>query len=248
MAKKRPPSRKPATSSSSQSLEQAKLAALKELAYGASHEINNPLANISTRAQTLLRQETDPEKRRMLAAIHAQAMRAHEMIADLMLFARPPQLNRAELDLAELVQRVVEELQVSAAEQQTDLLVQRPKSACPIGADATQLAVALRALVQNALEALGSGGRVDVTLAVARGTATISVADNGPGIPAEIRPHIFEPFYSGREAGRGLGFGLSKCWRIVSDHGGQIDYTPNRPVGAVFRIRLPLVAGQRKAH
>ncbi len=71
-------------------LEEEKLAALVELAYGASHEINNPLANIATRAQVLLREEPHPERRRMLSAIHAQAMRAHEMIADLMLFARPP--------------------------------------------------------------------------------------------------------------------------------------------------------------
>ena len=76
-------------------LEQAKLDALKELAYGASHEINNPLANISARAQTLLRDEPDPERRRALEAIQQQALRAHEMISDLMLFARPPRLARA---------------------------------------------------------------------------------------------------------------------------------------------------------
>ncbi len=92
-------------------VEQAKLAALKELAYGASHEINNPLANISTRAQTLLKQEIDPEKRRMLAAIHSQAMRAHEMIADLMLFARPPELNLKSMDLVGLLETVTKEMQ-----------------------------------------------------------------------------------------------------------------------------------------
>ena len=71
--------------------------ALKELAYGASHEINNPLANIAARAQTLLEDEPDPERRRKLTAIHRQAMRAHEMIADLMLFARPPKLELADV-------------------------------------------------------------------------------------------------------------------------------------------------------
>ncbi len=74
-------------------VQHAKLEAMKELAYGAGHEINNPLANIATRAQTLLRDETNPERRRKLAAINAQAFRAHEMIADLMLFARPPQMR-----------------------------------------------------------------------------------------------------------------------------------------------------------
>ena len=72
---------------------------MKELAYGASHEINNPLANIAARAQALLRDEADPERRRSLEAIYQQAMRAHEMISDLMLFARPPE---PEMDGADL--------------------------------------------------------------------------------------------------------------------------------------------------
>ena len=71
-------------------LQTAKLDSLKEFAYGAGHELNNPLANIASRAQTLLREETHPDRRRRLAAINTQAFRAHEMLADMMLFARPP--------------------------------------------------------------------------------------------------------------------------------------------------------------
>ena len=78
--------------------------------------------------------------------------------------------------------------------------------------------------------------------------AEIVVADNGPGIPAEARPHIFDPFFSGREAGRGLGLGLSKCWRIVTEHGGRIEVEGNRTGeigrrGARFKIALPLEEG-----
>jgi signal transduction histidine kinase len=76
-------------------VERAKLEAMKELAYGAGHEINNPLANIATRAQTLLHEETDPEKRRKLAAINAQAFRAHEMIADIALATTVPCPDRS---------------------------------------------------------------------------------------------------------------------------------------------------------
>jgi hypothetical protein len=65
------------------------------------------------------------------------------------------------------------------------------------------------------------------------------VADNGPGIGPDVRRHLFDPFYSGREAGRGLGFGLPKCWRIARSHGGRIDVesTPGR--GATFVVTLP---------
>src|SRR5690606_20308915 len=79
-------------------LEREKLEALAEFAAGAGHEMNNPLAVIAGRAQLLLKDETDAQKRRELAVIHAQAMRVHEMIADLMLFARPPQPRRSEVN------------------------------------------------------------------------------------------------------------------------------------------------------
>jgi signal transduction histidine kinase len=117
-----------------------------------------------------------------------------------------------------------------------------------INADATQLSVAIRALIQNSLEALSTGGRIELSATTNRKYATITVSDDGPGIPPDIRPHIFEPFFSGREAGRGLGFGLSKCWRIVTDHGGEISVEKLLPQGAVFRLQLPLVASRRKAH
>src|SRR5437867_12492917 len=98
-------------------LEAAKLQALYNFAYGLSHEINNPLANIATRAQTLLVDEKDPERRRKLATIVQQAFRAHEMIADLMLFARPPTLRLEAVDLAKLADTVVAEMQEQAREQ-----------------------------------------------------------------------------------------------------------------------------------
>src|SRR4051794_37463687 len=84
-------------------VESAKLRALYNFAYGFSHEINNPLANIATRAQTLLADETEPERRRKLATIVQQAFKAHEMIADLMLFAHPPRMQPRETDLLQLV-------------------------------------------------------------------------------------------------------------------------------------------------
>jgi signal transduction histidine kinase len=227
-------------------LEREKFEALKELAYGASHEINNPLANIAARAQTLLEEEADPERRRKLAAIHRQAMRAHEMIADLMLFARPPRLTLATCDVRPIVRQVVEELRERANEQGTQICCDHSDRPLESNVDATQLAVALHAVVINALEAVGDGGHVQVdsqaiTLA-GESEVEISVRDDGPGISEDVRQHMFDPFFSGREAGRGLGFGLSKCWRIVTDHGGQV--VVHRPAngGAQIAIRLPLQA------
>lgn len=225
-------------------LEREKLDAMKELAYGASHEINNPLANIAARAQTLLNDEQDPQRRQKLIAIHRQAMRAHEMISDLMLFARPPKLNPTSLSPPELIRKVVGGLSTLARERTIQLDCVENELSGEISADETQLSVALHAVVKNAIEAVDEGGRVSVVVRrsdVAGGPwVEIVVGDDGPGISAEIRRHMFDPFFSGREAGRGLGFGLSKCWRIVTDHGGQVIVHSPAGGGTEVSILLPL--------
>ena len=270
-------------------LEGRKLDAMKELAYGASHEINNPLANIAARAQTLLRDEKDHQRRQALLAIHKQALRAHEMISDLMLFARPPELIRKKLDVRVLIDRVATELADSCQQHEVRFITDLPKNPVEIIADAEQLAVALSALCTNSLEAIGVSGSITVTLRwepaeetphlnpphwnpphsnpphsnppqgnslqggdpgreTRHGNVVIGVSDDGPGLSEQARRHLFDPFYSGREAGRGLGFGLSKCWRIITEHGGTITVA-NRPAAeesereTCFTISLPTDSG-----
>jgi hypothetical protein len=229
-------------------LETEKIEALQAFAYGASHEINNPLANISTRAQTLLREEKDPERRRKLSVINSQAFRAHELIADLMLFARPPALSVAAVNLVELVDQVLAELAADAESQRTVLTRSPGVAPVIVSADSGHLAAALKSLCVNSLEALRLGGRIEVCVYAAATPppdsdggdwVEIVVADTGPGIGPEVRRHLFDPYFSGREAGRGLGLGLTKCWRIVTQHGGQIDVDSGSQPGATFRIRLP---------
>lgn len=223
-------------------LETAKLDAMKELAYGASHEINNPLANIAARAQTLLRDEADPERRRALESIHQQALRAHEMISDLMLFARPPRLKREPVEVHRLLEQVQSELASERLRREVTLNLSIEEGMPPVFVDLGQLVVALKALCANSLEAIGRDGAIEVSASLAddRGSISITVRDDGPGIPPAIRPHIFEPFYSGREAGRGLGFGLSKCWRIVTEHGGRMAVDAAGDRGTAISIELPL--------
>jgi signal transduction histidine kinase len=279
-----------ASSDFSAALQSAKLQALYHFAYGLSHEINNPLANIATRAQALLVDERDSDRRRKLATIVQQAFRAHEMIADLMLFARPPAIRPQPTDLVKLAETIVGELQGQAREQGTRLMYSGESGPFVATADPVHLAVALRAIVQNALEAVARGGEVRVSAehgerkanlgkqsakvgngsvlstqysvlgSLAAGTENphnrhqsipaphsafrnphflLSVTDTGPGIPSEVLPHIFDPFFSGREAGRGLGLGLSKAWRIVDLHGGSIEVESAPGHGAKFKIALP---------
>ena len=229
-----------------EAVQREKLESLKRFAYGAGHEINNPLANISIRAQTLLQDESDPERRRKLATISSQAFRAHEMIADLMLFAQPPKLVPQSVNVVQLVDEVLGELATAADSQNTIIRHNSQEEEIVLSADPTQLNVALRSVCINSLEAVGLGGTIDISVQWAaevelrRGRwVEIKIRDSGPGIAQDVRNRLFDPFYSGREAGRGLGFGLSKCWRVVTGHGGEIvvDSQPGR--GATFTIMLP---------
>ena len=81
--------------------------------------------------------------------------------------------------------------------------------------------MALQALCRNSLEAIGHEWHIEISLHEGNGDVKIRVSDDGPGIPPEERRHLFDPYYSARQAGRGLGLGLSKCWRIVTNHGAQ---------------------------
>jgi len=217
-----------------------KLAALRELAYGLSHEINNPLANIAARAQTLLKDESDPARRKMLATINTQAFRAFEMIADLMLFAKPPALSLKRVDAFDLAAAVACELFAEAKEQGTALFCRGLLQPLEFEVDLVQLSVALRAVVRNSLEALRSGGRVDLSVGATEGSIFFRVTDNGPGLTDQARRHMFDPFYSGREAGRGLGLGLSKCWRVVELHGGRMEVASELGKGASVSLHIPV--------
>ena len=231
-------------------LETEKLAAMKELAYGASHEINNPLANISTRAQLLMRDEADSDRKRQLATITRQAYRAHEMISDLMLFAKPPKLEKSTFNVTEFFDGLSscfeEDSEINAADLHFSV-----EDDFDLHADEQQLTTALQAIIKNSVEASDANCSVAIDCRAAqaeafsidpmqRRFAEIRISDNGSGITPDVRRHLFDPFYSGREAGRGLGFGLSKAWRIVEQHGGQIIVESPSGGGTTMLVRLPL--------
>lgn len=226
-------------------LRDAKLAALAEFAAGAGHEINNPVATILGRAQLLLKEETDPSRRRSLAAIASQALRIRDMIGDLMLFARPPKPEPTEIDLTSIAAEVCGPLAERAKELGATL---RAEAGPPVRAfaDPLQIAVALAAVVENALNAARPGGKVILSADGAGEQPALTVTDDGPGFSETDREHAFDPFYSGRQAGRGLGFGLTKAWRIVTLAGGTIDIT-SRPAETIVRISLPSAAADASA-
>jgi len=214
-------------------LRDLKLEAMAEFAAGAGHEINNPVATIAGRAALLLKSETDPERRRALETIGGQALRIRDMIGDAMTFARPPMPVRQVFDAPSAIRQVVArfEDELHAVGGHFQLLL--PDS-LQINADPEQFQVVVACLLKNSLAAVSTGGEISVCLdtspvsaAEPAAIAILSVKDDGRGLSAAEREHLFDPFFSGRQAGRGLGFGLSRCWRIVMLHGGRIEARPN---------------------
>ena len=223
-----------------------RLAAMRELAYGAGHEINNPLANIAARAQALLLEEPDPERRRRLSTIVDQAFRARDMIGGLMVFARPPRPRQETTDVGPLVAGVLEASRPMAAVRGARLEYALPREPLAAWIDGPQVEEAVRAIVVNALEAVDPGGSVVLSVAAADGAddtsgaaCLITVKDDGRGMDEETARRALDPFFSGREAGRGIGLGLSKAWRLIDTNGGVLEIDSKPGQGTCVMIRVP---------
>ena len=218
----------------------ARLEALRELAYGAGHEINNPLANIAARAQALLVDEVDPERRRRLATIVDQAFRARDMIGGLMVFARPPKPMSARIAIDEILAAVLDAVRPAADTKAVRLEYSPPPANCVVDVDASHITESIRLIAVNAVEA--AAGRVALHVMAAgvgeKAVCVVTVTDDGPGMSREVLSRAFDPFFSGREAGRGIGLGLPKAWRLVEVNGGtlEIDSRPGRGTRVIMSL------------
>jgi len=223
---------------------EARLAALREFAYGAGHEINNPLANIAARAQALLLDEQDHERRRRLATIVDQAFRARDMIGGLMIFARPPLPQATTNSVDAVVRPVVEDLVPQAVARGIRLEYSPPPALLSVHVDATQVGEAVRMLLVNALEAVADGGRILVEAGRDPGSdqPRILIGDDGPGMDPETAARAGDPFFSGREAGRGIGLGLPKARRLIESSGGSLAIESRPGQGTRCLVVLPVEA------
>ena len=223
-----------------------RLAAWQEVARRIAHEIKNPLTPIQLSAQRLRKRFLDRigEDRDIFdqctATIVAQVDEIKKLASEFSDFARMPKLRRETNDLGRLAEEVVFLYQEA---HRSLTITCRIDPALPLFPfDAVQIKRVLINLLDNAVTALGDGGAIEVRVGPApeRETpmAMLRVADNGPGIPADVRLRIFEPYFSTRKSGTGLGLAIAHT--IVSEHGGTIRARDNHPTGTVFTVELPL--------
>ncbi len=217
-----------------------KLASIKQLAYGLSHEINNPLANISTRAQQLQRDEQDASRHATLQRIVDQSYRAFEMIADLMFYANPSTPDDHIVDVAAEITTAIETFRSEADRLSIRLTTEPFTKEAKTHGDAAMIREAVGVLIRNSFEAIGCQGTVIVSIDTDEAHIRVCVADSGPGLSQEARKHAFDPYFSGREAGRGLGLGLCRAFRISQLHQGNLSLSA-APAGCVATLTLPRV-------
>ncbi|WP_158633345.1 ATP-binding protein [Tautonia sociabilis] len=216
------------------------LDAMAEFAGGAAHELNNPLAIIAGRAQLLRSREPDPDRRKDLQTIIDQARRAHQILRDLIYIARPPAPRRVPCLPDQVLRAVVDDLRGEADRRQVGLVFRPGKATGAVLSDPDALRHLADALIRNALEASAPGGLVVVrSIGEARSISWI-VRDSGIGLDRERASRMFDPFYCGREAGRGLGLGLPRVARFVRSIGGAIRWRSAPGRGTILRIDLPV--------
>ena len=225
----------------------AVLEAMAEYSAGAGHEINNPLASIIGQTQVLLKTETSVDRRQSLETIGAQAWRVRDMIINSMLFARPPAPQLSSFNLIHPIQEALESLEEQAESSGVQFLLSAASEKLAITADRAQISHMLTELIRNSVEALRGAGRpgtISISLQESvPGVAELTIRDDGPGlVSATARRNAFNPFYSGRSAGRGLGFGLSLAWRIVQTHRGMLYLREGGEGGITCCLALPLQA------
>jgi len=228
-----------------QLIQSEKMSAIGQLIAGVAHDLNNPLASVVGFADYLVEESgtTPAHVRGPLRAIRQEAERAASIVRNLLTFARKHEGERRAHQVGPLLQNTLQLLRNQLNAGKVDVALEVDDQLPAVVMDKNQIQQVFVNLIHNAAQAIqasGVGARIAVRASRWTGGVTVTIADDGPGVPAEFAERIFEPFFTTKAEGEGTGLGLSICQGIVKEHGGRLSYARGRPEGgAVFRIELP---------
>jgi two-component system NtrC family sensor kinase len=226
-----------------------RLSSLGRLVASVCHEINNPITSIVTFNKLILsylkENKMPPEGtsgfERYLDLSIREALRCGSIVNNLLTFARQKSVEAKDMDLIEIVNTIMMLTKHQLESSQVEYEVRLPKAPFNVCGDSAQIQQCLMNLIFNAIESMPEGGKLTLSGGVddEEDMVWLSVADNGHGIKSEDLPHIFEPFYSTKADGKGVGLGLSMTYGIIRKHNGAIEVDSKPGKGTVFKIKLP---------
>jgi signal transduction histidine kinase len=232
-----------------------RLASLGEMAAGIAHELKNPLAGIEVMAGLLKRQvPASRDAQSLLADIMSEAKLANAIVVEMLEFVRPIRLQVERTDVAEVLHQAITLAEQKAKRGDVAVEIEVTPDLPVIDGDQHQLVQVFTNLVSNAFDALEGKGRIAITATLGSieedpafaqqhgptPTVVVEVADDGPGVPAELTDRIFNPFFTTKPQGSGLGLAIVR--KIVDAHDGQIDLYSSPETGTRFRVTVPVAS------
>jgi hypothetical protein len=219
-----------------------KLSSIGLLAAGVAHEVNTPLAVITSNAQLLMRQ-MDPEdpRTRTLDKIIKQAFRASEIANNLLKFSRVGGSEYSDLDLNRVISETLSLVEPMLRAAKITVNSQLKTSLPPVSGNAGKLQQVFMNLIMNARDAMPRGGELTIATESENSSVHVEVADNGVGIPPDHLNKIFDPFFTTKGTSRGTGLGLAVTYGIMREHSGSIQVDSVVGRGTTFRLEFPAV-------
>ena len=220
-----------------QVMRQERLTVLGQLAGGIVHELRNPLGWIkgSTYFLDMALEEPDADVRKALELLKSGVIKSERIIESLLGFARSGSPKRRKVDVNQVIREALSTIDVP---EDVEVVYRLEESMPAILADRDQLGLVFDNLALNAIQAMSEGGRLTITSCIADGSISISFADTGTGISQENLERIFEPLFTTKARGIGLGLALIKM--LVEEHGGEIEVASEAGAGSVFTVQLPI--------
>jgi len=222
-------------------------AVIGRLTQGVAHEIRNPLnvLNLSIdHVSTKFAPEDETKRKqfmRIMSSIKDEMTRLNRMVTDLLNFGRPPRLDLKTVDLGHLLEETVALVRPQADEQHVDVDFEQEGGGALVQGDAERLKSCMFNIAINALQSMPAGGHLSARAERIDGYVAVSISDTGVGISEESLGKIFEPYFSTKQAGFGLGLAVTK--KIIEEHKGSVDVSSRLDHGTTFTLRLPVFDG-----
>ncbi len=231
-----------------------KMSSIGMLAAGVAHEINNPLTSVAGYAEALLRRFRDEaglgedprlkDFKRYLEVIIRESYRCKGIIDSLLSFSRKSEGSVGVVDLNKILTEVLELVRHKARNERIEIQESMQPELSMIKGDEAGLRQVFMNLTMNALQAIDGPGVIKIATFDQNGAVTVTVCDTGCGIPSSLMDHIWDPFFTTKDVGQGLGLGLAVTYNIIKKHGGEIHVESKHGEGSKFTVRLPVCQQQ----